>query len=426
MAIPQMTRTALNSIAPYLPELVANLPDVPEADVGFYVGMLASAFALAQLSSNFAWGYASDVIGRKPVLVAGTFCLMLCFLAFGFCQRYWQVVLVHALMGLLNGNAAAVPTVLGEVTDRSNQSKVFAYLPIVYSLGSITGPAAGGVLAGRLSSRYTYLAPNLFAAVLLATSVNVVAIWFQETLNADETAPEVPRWAKKLSAAVSRAIGFVGSLFRPCRGRAPPHNRSWSSRWPRPQSASGPRQALLSSAASDTSSDDEEDESPSDEAGEVDDKQGKVWREILNHTTILLLLTYLLFQLANISFNSLYPIFAAAPAPEGRELDPDQIGVALSLSGIATMFFQGIVFQPLKARRGNLGTYRLALFGLAVSMFLIPWIGYLSGTPPFGLATAKVWLFGELGLILIIKNVSAVAGLSSVMLLLPRLQAWGR
>ena len=46
-------QTALNSISPYLPEMVVSMPSIPADDKGVYVGILASAFALAQLSTNF-------------------------------------------------------------------------------------------------------------------------------------------------------------------------------------------------------------------------------------------------------------------------------------------------------------------------------------------------------------------------------------
>ena len=81
-------QTALNSISPYLPEMVASMPGIPVGESGLYVGLVASAFALAQLSTNFLWGYASDVIGRKPVLLMGTFSLMCCFCVFAACARH--------------------------------------------------------------------------------------------------------------------------------------------------------------------------------------------------------------------------------------------------------------------------------------------------------------------------------------------------
>ncbi|PHH67940.1 hypothetical protein CDD82_980 [Ophiocordyceps australis] len=396
-------QTALNSIAPYLPQMVLSMPGIPPHQAGVWVGALASAFALAQLSTNFLWGYASDHVGRKPVLLAGTASLMCCFAVFGLCTRYWHIVVVHVAMGLLNGNAACVPTVLGEVTDRSNQSKAFAYLPVIYSLGAISGPALGGILVGRLApDSYPYLAPNVFGAALLALSLVAVALCFHETLDPHCLPPEPPwkpAWLSRLSAWLSR----------PSSTPSKPH--SWSSRWPQ---ASASRAPLLDSASSISSTcSSAQDASSSTSVHPAKDPHSLAqssWRQTFAHTTILLLATYLVFQLSNISFNSLYPIFAAAPPPTGRGLDPQRIGLTLGLAGAAVIVFQAFVYQPLVARFGSLGTYRFSLLGLAVSMALMPWVAQLQNSRPL--------LYTELGLVLVLKNICAVAGLSSVMLLI--------
>lgn len=399
-------QTALNSIGPYLPEMVASMPGVPDGENGLYVGLLASAFALAQLSTNFLWGYASDIVGRKPVLIAGTFSLMGCFCVFGFCKEYWQMVVIHALMGLLNGNAACVPTVLGEVTDRSNQSKAFTYLPVIYSLGSITGPALGGILVNKMGSEYPYLGPNILGAAMLAVSVIVVGIWFEETLDESGQSPWRPAW-------VSRLTSWIDGSDKPEDRRA-----SWSSRL---ATASASQQPLLSSGSSTSSSTDDDNDDAVDDEGDdakAHDTNGRpVWKDLLNHTTVILLATYLVFQLSNISFNSLYPIFASAPAPAGRDLSPSKIGFSLSAAGLATIIFQAFLFPPIKSKIGNLGSYRYALLGIGISMMLMPWVGYLDDEPPFNIGTGRLWLYAELAVVLILKNICAVGGLSSVMLL---------
>ncbi len=81
------------------------------------------------------------------------------------------------------------------------------------------------------------------------------------------------------------------------------------------------------------------------------------------------------------------------------------------------MVFQIFLFQPLKARMGNLKTYQAALFGLAVSAALMPWVGYSDDPPPLGIGTGKRWLYAEIGTVLAFKSICAVGGLSSVLLL---------
>jgi hypothetical protein len=47
----------------------------------------------------------------------------------------------------------------------------------------------------------------------------------------------------------------------------------------------------------------------------------------------------------------------------------------------------------------------------------MPWIGYKESKPPFGLGNGKIWLWIELGFILLVKTVAAVGGLTSALLL---------
>ncbi|CAI4211270.1 unnamed protein product [Parascedosporium putredinis] len=318
-----------------------SFPEIKPEQVGLYVGLVASAFALAQLSTNFLWGYLSDRIGRKPVLVLGTTLLAVCFVLFGFCKTYWQVIAVQIAMGMLNGNAAVVPTALGDLTDKSNQGTAFTWLPVIYSLGSISGPALG---AARRDS-------------------NASSSW---------------TWFLKPSKGSSERQSLIGGGSEAGDdGRAPDHDQ----------------------------------DGYSDQYHHRQPSWTDSFREIFNRSTISLLLSYLIYQFSNISFNSLYPIFATAPGPTGRSLDPSTIGLSLSIAGVFTIVFQLLAFQPIRIRLGNLGLYRVALLGLAISMGLMPWTCNITSDPPFGVGTGKQWLYGELGAILIIKNISAVGAL---------------
>lgn len=140
-------------------------------------------------------------------------------------------------------------------------------------------------------------------------------------------------------------------------------------------------------------------------------------KEVLNRNTIILLTTYLVFQLSNISFNSLYPIFGSAQPPTGRDLSPEEIGLSLSFAGLVTIIFQVGIFGKLKEKMGNKMTYRMGLLGFVLAMFLMPFVGYKDSKAPMGLGSGKVWLWMELGFVLLVKTVASVGGLTSALLL---------
>ncbi|KAI9056186.1 hypothetical protein LZ554_001114 [Drepanopeziza brunnea f. sp. 'monogermtubi'] len=406
-------QTALNSISPYLPEMTSTFPEVDAGQIGLYVGAIASSFALAQFATNFFWGWLSDRIGRKPVVMMGTALTAACLVAFGFCRTLWQAILVQALMGLVNGNQGVVSTCLGEITDRSNQSRAFVYLPVIYGLGGITGPAVGGLLVFQdhpfrkgVKNPYPYLLPNLFSACILAIDFVLTGFFLEESL---EGAKNLPPLKERVGKLFSWMWQFVSGSHRPTYMRGH-FNRHRDSRH---------RAGLEGNDTEDDSDDGSETQSLLSLRGFFANSDSHLSsKEVLNRDTMLLLGTYFVFQLSNISYNSLYPIFASSPQPTGRELSPEEIGLSLSFAGIVTIVFQVGIFGKLKERMGNKATYRGGFFLFFISMLLVPWVGHKNDSPVFGIGTGKLWLWVELGFVLLVKTVAGVGGLTSALLLI--------
>jgi MFS family permease len=406
-------QTAFNSISPYLPEMTSTFPEVDVDKIGLYVGLIASSFALAQFATNFFWGWLSDRIGRKPVVMLGTVLTAASFFAFGFCKTLWQAVLAQAFMGLVNGNQGVISTCLGEITDRSNQSRAFVYLPVIYGIGGITGPAVGGLLVMKNNpfnkgekNPYPYLLPNLFSAAVLLIDLILTGFFLEESL---EEAKDLPPLKKRVGNLFAWLWQFAGGAIHPTYTQNHHHRNS----------------RYRVDGAMDYNTDDETTD------GEDDENQSLLSmpdifphsdyhltsKEVLNRDTVLLLGTYLVFQLSNISFNSLYPIFASSPEPTGRERTPEEIGLSLSFAGIVTIVFQVGIFGKLKEKMGNKATYRAGLFLFFISMMMMPWVKHSNSPPPFNWGSGKVWLWVEIGFVLLVKTVAAVGGLTSALLL---------
>ncbi|KAJ5545508.1 hypothetical protein N7535_006106 [Penicillium sp. DV-2018c] len=393
-------QTALNSISPYLPDMASTFPEVEGAQVGVYVGTIASAFALAQFATNYFWGWLSDHIGRKPVILLGTLLTAACFVAFGFCKTLAQALVVQALMGMVNGNQGLVSTCLGEITDRSNQSKAFTYLPVLYGIGGITGPLVGGLLIFETNpftgnkNPYPYLVPNLVAALVLLVDLVLTAIFLEESL---EDADSIPKLGKKVRSLFAWLWQFTGSSRHPTYVEA----------------ASAPPTHGHGMVTEDHDSDLD---SASEVSSILNRHEELTWDEIFNRDTVLLLLTYLIFALCNVSFNSLFPIFAQAKPPAGRSLTPSEIGLSQGFAGVVTIVFQICIFNRLRDKMGNRWSYRAGLFGFVVSFLAMPFIGYKSSNDK-GLTGKSALMAVELCFVLLVKTIASVGGLTSALLL---------
>lgn len=401
-------QTALNSISPYLPEMTKAFPEVKEGQTGLYVGLIASSFALAQFTTNFFWGWLSDKIGRKPVIIVGTFLTACCFVAFGFCRSLWQAILVQALMGLVNGNSGVVSTCLGEITDRSNQSRAFTYLPVVYGIGGITGPIVGGLLVFYKNplhkdspNPYPYLLPNLFSALILVLDLVVCMFFLEESL---EEAKDMPPLGKRIGSLFSWMWQFTSSS-------RPTYVRRLLGRHKRQHDQHNGTADEDDGVASDASGEAAPELFPNSSGQELTKK------EILNRDTILLLVTYFIFQLANISYNSLYPIFAEELPPTGRGLKPEAVGLSLSFAGAITIVFQVGIFGKLRGKLGNKVAYRVSLALFVAAFALMPLVGYKKDAPIKGIGSGAAWLWFELGVVLVIKTIAGVGGLTAALLM---------
>lgn len=386
-------QTAFNSIGPYLPQMTETFPEVKDGQVGLYVGLIASAFALAQFTTNFFWGLLSDRIGRKPVIVFGTLMSSVGFLAFGFSTRFPYAILAQIFLGLVNGNQVLVATVLGEITDKSNQSRAFTYLPVLFAAGGITGPALGGLLVDKKSNlvvdqlgNYPYLLPNLVAGGLLLLEAAIVIFFLEESLH---EVNDLPSLGERISGFVAWAWGTTTSHLPASFQRAVNYDGAETHR-------------------------DSQDTALSLFATAEDNRDGL---DVFNVDTVLLLVTFFIFQLDNVAYNVLYPVFGEGKEPTGRGLSAEAIGISMSVAGLLTIIFQMSIYAPIRAKLGNRITYRISHFLYAIAFVILPFVGYLNKTGP---GNGKLWVWAEIGASLVIKTIAVVGGLTCAMLMVRR------
>ncbi|OJJ46300.1 hypothetical protein ASPZODRAFT_66988 [Penicilliopsis zonata CBS 506.65] len=180
---------ALTSIFPYSWVMVKDLHMAEGEDASFYAGILIAAFSLAEALTGMFWGGLSDKVGRKPVLISGCLGTMLSLLLVGLAPNFWIALIGRALGGALNGNIGVIQTMVGElVKNPDHEPRAYAVMPFVWSIGTIIGPAIGGLLAkptetfpsvfapSGIFGKFPYLLPNLVCSGLLVFSI--IGSWF--------------------------------------------------------------------------------------------------------------------------------------------------------------------------------------------------------------------------------------------------------
>ncbi len=127
-----------------------------------WVGILVSAFSLAQLAVAPVWGRASDRYGRRPAILAGLLLTAGAYVIFAFAGSVAVLLISRLVQGLGGGTIGVVQAYVADASTPEQRTKSLGWLSAVTSLGAVAGPAFGSAMIS-LGGRS---APGLAAAAL--------------------------------------------------------------------------------------------------------------------------------------------------------------------------------------------------------------------------------------------------------------------
>ena len=167
--------------------------NVPGDQIAKWAGMMSAVFSLSQAFTGIAWGRASDRFGRKPMMMLALSCTMVAGLLFGFSRSLLWAFVARSLQGLFNGNVGIIRTAVAElVTEKELQPRAFSLMPLVWTVGSIFGPAFGGSLVhpverfprlfghSELFKRYPFALPNVLISGLFLIGISCGLLFLRD------------------------------------------------------------------------------------------------------------------------------------------------------------------------------------------------------------------------------------------------------
>lgn len=110
------------------------------------VGILVSAFSVAQLASAPVWGRLSDRRGRRPAILLGLTITAVAYLLFGLADSIAVLLISRVVQGLGGGTIGVIQAYVADVSDDTDRTKALGWLSAVTSFGAVTGPAFGSLM----------------------------------------------------------------------------------------------------------------------------------------------------------------------------------------------------------------------------------------------------------------------------------------
>lgn len=142
----------------------------------FQVSLILSLYALAQLLFLPAWGWVSDRIGRRPVLLVSLLGTALCFVLLALAETIETVYLARVLSGFFAASIGTAQAVITDVTPPAERARGMGIIGAAFGAGMIVGPMMGGLLAA-----WDEQAPFYAVALLAAANLMLALAWLPES-----------------------------------------------------------------------------------------------------------------------------------------------------------------------------------------------------------------------------------------------------
>ncbi|WP_245559118.1 MFS transporter [Microbacterium indicum] len=203
VTLTMLTVVGMTVVLPVLPFVVLQyVPD--EGQLSLWVGVLESVNGLCAFLVAPFLGRLSDRFGRRPVVIAASFGAALAMTLFGIGGALWILVLARAIQGLTAGDLPALFAYLADITPPEQRARRFGLLGALTGIGTMVGPAIGGVLA----------AVSIQLPVFLTAAVSLVVAVVSIFLLPESLRPEnrIPRISMR---EVQPFTVFVDAFRRP-------------------------------------------------------------------------------------------------------------------------------------------------------------------------------------------------------------------
>ncbi len=174
---------------------------------GKFVGLVVSAFAVAQLLTSPMWGRFSDKHGRRPALIVGLSASAIAYVIFAFALDMGPLALAMLFLSRLvqgagGGTVSVIQAYVADSTEPHERVGALGWVSVATNAGVTIGPVLGSLTAAAWGRR----GPGLFAAALCVANIAFAWRYLRESRDMKEAADSSTKVRPKLRDSISRVI----------------------------------------------------------------------------------------------------------------------------------------------------------------------------------------------------------------------------
>jgi DHA1 family multidrug resistance protein-like MFS transporter len=156
-------------ILPFVPLYIQLLGVRSPSQVALWAGTVLGISPLIAALIGPLWGRLADRVGLKIMAIRITFALALIWFLMAFAQNVWHLFLLRSLLGVFGGFNAFSIALATQLTPQEKVDKTIGTLHAVQIISTAVGPLMGGLLAGVIGIRKTFIVTGilcLFSLIL--------------------------------------------------------------------------------------------------------------------------------------------------------------------------------------------------------------------------------------------------------------------
>lgn len=134
-------------IFPVMPDLIEEVTGGDLSHAALWGGLLATAFATMQFLFGPILGNLSDRYGRRPVLLAALFAMVLDYTVMALAGTIWLLLVGRLVAGVTAATHATASAYVADISAPEHRAKNFGLIGAAFGAGFVAGPLIGGLVA---------------------------------------------------------------------------------------------------------------------------------------------------------------------------------------------------------------------------------------------------------------------------------------